>query len=366
MSSLSKIITNNHFGLMRHSHTMPCNSNLLATTLRYLQRPLSLSSQVNNLTIVSPNIKQTQQQKWYTSRAHPRKWSPEYSVPEAVRLVLDGTTNRREKRQLRWERAKEKRDKVRARGEEGIAKYGEKETPYRNQDETVELYLNMNLDPRKPGQALRGSVALPHGTGKKVVLAVFSSTCEGEDNLFARDMVTSAGATLVGGADLIQQIKDGTIPLNFTRAIATQEILPLVQKELGRMLGPRQLMPNAKTGTVLPPSASPEDISEAVQSQTRGMVNFKTDPNGIVHAPIGKASFGEEKIFDNLRTMLMAVQQNKPSVEKIGRRKQKRGFSGKGKYFLSGFLSSTQGRGIALKLRSLDPTSDFFLASPPS
>jgi len=343
---------NNNYGLINHKISYD------------LQRSLSLSTQFNNFTITSTNKNQREQKNWYTSRAHPRKWSPEYSVPEAIRIVLDGTMSRKERRKVRWERALDNRDKVRARGEEGIAKYGEKETPYRNQDETVELYLNMNLDPRKPGQALRGSVALPHGTGKKVALAVFSSTCAGDDNLFVRDMIKSAGATLVGGEDLIQQIKDGTIPLNFTRAIATQEIMPLIQKQLGRMLGPRQLMPNVKTGTVLPPIPSPEDLSAAVQSQLRGMVTFKTDPNGIIHAPVGKASFGDDKILENLRAILMAVQENKPIVEKIGRRKQSKGSAGK--YFLSGFLSATQGRGMAVKIRSLDPTSAFFLGSPPS
>lgn len=337
------------------------NFTTTATTQRYLQRSVSTQLNKNNQNI-SPNFTQSHQ-NWYTSRAHPRKWSPEYAVPEAIRLVLEGIISRKERRNTRWERATEAREEAR-KSEEGIEKFGDKETPYRNQDETVEIYLNMNLDPRKPGQALRGSVALPHGTGRKVALAVFSSTCAGDDNLFVRDMVTSAGATLVGGEDLIQQIKDGTIPLNFTRAIATQEILPLLQKQLGRLLGPRQLMPNAKTGTVLPPSATPEDISAAVQTQIQGMVNYKTDPNGIIHAPIGKASFGKEKILENMRSLLMAVQDSKPTVEKIGRRKQKKGSAGK--YFLSGYLGATQGRGIAVKIKSLDPTSRFFLDSPPS
>ncbi len=156
------------------------------------------------------------------------------------------------------------------------------EGPYRNQDETVELSLCLNLDPQRPGQALRGSLPLPHGTGKKVNVVVFCSDDDKETIAAAKE----AGANTVGGLSIIQSISSGEIPLTFDRALATPDMMPNLSR-VARILGPRGLMPNAKLNTIQPP----EKISEAVAAQASGMVQYRTDKNGNVMAGIGKGSF---------------------------------------------------------------------------
>ena len=184
--------------------------------------------------------------------------------------------------------------------------------PYRNQDETIELALNLNLDPRKPGQAIRGSISLPHGTGKKVNVVVFTS----DDQSETIQSVKEAGAAHAGGASLIQSIANGEIPVNFDRALATPDMMPQLSK-IARILGPRGLMPNAKLDTIQPA----DRLAEAVKAQAAGMVQFRTDKNGIVHAGVGKGSFTPEQLSDNIREFMNAIQTIKPESYGRGRRK---------------------------------------------
>jgi len=219
--------------------------------------------------------------RFYVSRAHPPEATPTFPVEDAIFTVLEGIEERKVKRLERWETNKEKRL------EKGIKDDG----PYRNQDETVELALCLNLDPRKPGQALRGSLTLPHGTGKKVSVVVFASDEEANTITAAKE----AGATVVGGASVIQAIASGEIAVDFDRALATPDMMSSLSK-IARILGPRGLMPNAKLNTIQPP----EKIAEAVKAQTAGMVQYRTDKNGNMLAGIGKGSFGKVS-FDRLR-----------------------------------------------------------------
>ncbi len=241
--------------------------------------------------------------------------------------------------------------------------------PYRNQDETIELALNLNLDPRKPGQALRGSLSLPHGTGKKVNVLVFTPDDEEETIAQAK----AAGATHAGGASLIESIQNGDIPVPmFDRALATPDMMPSLSK-IARILGPRGLMPNAKLGTIQPP----DQIAGAVKAQAAGMVQYRTDKVGIIHAGIGKGSFSAEELSDNIRAFMDEIQKVKP--ENYGKGKKKGGGGAKGgkkggsgsskneKYYLSAFLTSTQERGsLNIDLRTLDPSSSSFMGVPPS
>jgi len=231
-------------------------------------------------------------------------------------------------------------------------------------DETIELVLNLNLDPRKPGQALRGSLELPHGTGKKQqAIIVFTNQPA------LKQAALEAGAAYAGGVDdsdtLLDDLVQGKIPLtNIQRAVATsKDVLPMLTKTpgLARLLGPRGLMPNPKDGTVMDQSTvSPQDVKEMVESQMAGKeVMYKTEKEGILHIPVGKASFGMDKLLDNIGVLLKEVFRIKP--EQYGKGKKKPS-SGKGtRYLLKASVSSTQGKGVALDLRTLDPTSPFFL-----
>ncbi|MCA1941685.1 MAG: 50S ribosomal protein L1 [Caenispirillum bisanense] len=184
-------------------------------------------------------------------------------------------------------------------------------------DETVEVAMNLGVDPRHADQMVRGMVSLPHGTGKTVRVAVFA---RGE----RAEQAKAAGADLVGAEDLAEQIQAGQI--NFDRCIASPDMMGVVGR-LGKVLGPRGLMPNPKLGTVTP------NVADAVKAAKAGQVEFRVEKAGIVHAGIGKASFSTEALKDNLAALLGAVQRAKPS-------------GAKGTYIKKVSLSSTMGPGV--------------------
>ena len=167
-------------------------------------------------------------------------------------------------------------------------------------DETVDIAVRLGVDPRHADQMVRGSVVLPHGLGKEVKVLVFA---KGEKEKEAAD----AGADFVGNDDLVEKIKGGWY--GFDKAVATPDVMGSVGK-IGKILGPRGLMPNAKTGTVT------FDVARAVADLKAGKVDFRVDKNVILHAPMGKVSFGQEKLRDNIRAFIEAVQRLKPSASK--------------------------------------------------
>ncbi|GAA9082232.1 50S ribosomal protein L1 [Helicobacter pylori] len=191
-------------------------------------------------------------------------------------------------------------------------------------DETVEVVLRLGVDPRYADQMVRGAVVLPHGTGKKVRVAVFAKDIK-------QDEAKNAGADVVGGDDLAEEIKNGRI--DFDMVIATPDMMAVVGK-VGRILGPKGLMPNPKTGTVT------MDIAKAVSNAKSGQVNFRVDKKGNVHAPIGKASFPEEKIKENMLELVKTINRLKPS-------------SAKGKYIRNAALSLTMSPSVNLDAQEL-------------
>ena len=184
-------------------------------------------------------------------------------------------------------------------------------------DETVDVAVCLGVDPKHSDQMVRGAVALPHGLGKTARVAVF---CKGDKEAEAKE----AGADFVGAEDLVEKIKEGW--MDFDAVVATPDVMALVG-QIGRQLGPRGLMPNAKTGTVT------FDVSAAVKEIKAGRVEFKVDKAGVLHAPLGKVSFGPEKILDNLRIILQSVNRLKPSAAK-------------GAYMKSMAISTTMGSGF--------------------
>jgi large subunit ribosomal protein L1 len=164
-------------------------------------------------------------------------------------------------------------------------------------DETVEIAMNLSLDPRKPDQNLRGTVMLPHGTGKTVRVAVFARGDRAKE-------AEAAGADIVGAEDLAEKVQAGEI--DFDRAIATPDMMALVGR-LGKILGPRGLMPNPRLGTVT------QNVAAAVQAAKGGQVEFRAEKAGIVHAGVGKASFTDEALIDNVRAFVGAITRGKPS-----------------------------------------------------
>ncbi len=190
---------------------------------------------------------------------------------------------------------------------------------YTKFDETVDIAMKLGVDPRHADQMVRSSVVLPHGTGKDIRVLVFA---KGEKETEAKE----AGADFVGGDDLVEKIKEGW--LEFDKTVATPDMMGTVGK-IGRVLGPRNLMPNAKLGTVT------FDIANIVKEIKSGKVDFRVEKTGIIHAGIGKCSFGEEKLCDNLKAFVEKVIQLKPS-------------SAKGIYLRSVTLSSTMGPGVKL------------------
>jgi large subunit ribosomal protein L1 len=191
-------------------------------------------------------------------------------------------------------------------------------------DETVEVAMNLNIDPRKQDQNLRGTVMLPHGTGKSVRVGVFARGDKAKE-------AEAAGADVVGAEDLAEKVQAGTI--DFDRAIATPDMMALVGR-LGKILGPRGLMPNPRLGTVT------QNITEAVQAAKGGQVEFRADKAGIVHAGVGKASFTEAALVDNVRAFVGAITRAKPSGVK-------------GTYINRVSVSSTMGPGVKVDLAGL-------------
>ncbi|HEX9976984.1 MAG TPA: 50S ribosomal protein L1 [Dehalococcoidales bacterium] len=200
-----------------------------------------------------------------------------------------------------------------------------KKTAHAKFDETVELHLRLGLDPKNTAQQVRGVALLPHGLGKKIRVLVFA---QGE----AAKSAETAGADFVGGDDLVQKIEGGW--LDFDTAIATPDMMGKVGK-LGKVLGKRGLMPNPKSGTVVPAG----DLSRVVQDARKGRVEFKLDRTAIVHVPVGKVSFEDNKLMDNLTAIVEAVVKAKPS-------------SAKGQYVKTATLTTTMGPGVKLDLKS--------------
>jgi large subunit ribosomal protein L1 len=191
-------------------------------------------------------------------------------------------------------------------------------------DESVEVALNLGVDPRHADQMVRGTADLPHGTGKSVRVAVFAKGDKAEE-------AKAAGADLVGAEDLAQAIQNGE--LDFDRCIATPDMMPVVGR-LGRILGPRGLMPNPKLGTVTP------NVTQAVQAAKAGQVQFRVEKAGLVHAGVGKASFAPDLLSANVRAFVEAVNRAKPS-------------GAKGTYLKRAALSSTMGPGIRVDVATL-------------
>jgi len=191
------------------------------------------------------------------------------------------------------------------------------ETAYANFDETVDVAVVLGVDPRHADQMVRGSVVLPHGTGKPVRVVVFAKGDKAKE-------AEAAGADYVGAEDLIKKIQEGW--LDFDKAVATPDMMPLVGR-IGKILGPRGLMPSAKTGTVT------FDVARAVKEIKAGKVDFKVDRAGVVHVPVGKVSFGEKKILENMAAFFEALLRAKPSAAK-------------GQYIKNVAVSTTMGPGI--------------------
>ena len=190
-------------------------------------------------------------------------------------------------------------------------------------DETVEIAMNLGVDPRHADQMVRGTVNLPNGTGKNIRVAVFARGPKAEE-------AQAVGADIVGAEDLMEIVQGGTI--NFDRCIATPDMMPIVGR-LGKVLGPRNLMPNPKIGTVT------MDVKAAIEAAKGGQVQFKVEKAGVIHAGIGKASFDEAKLVENIRSFVNAVAKAKPT-------------GSKGAYMKKIVVSSTMGPGVTLNVDS--------------
>jgi large subunit ribosomal protein L1 len=188
-------------------------------------------------------------------------------------------------------------------------------------DETVDISINLGVDPRHADQMVRGTVSLPNGTGKTVRVGVFARGAKADE-------ATTAGADVVGAEDLMETVQSGKI--EFDRCIATPDMMPIVGR-LGKVLGPRNLMPNPKVGTVT------MDIEAAVKNAKGGEVQFRVEKAGVVHAGVGKASFGEKELVQNIQAFIDAVSKAKPSGTK-------------GAYMKKIAVSSTMGPGVSLDL----------------
>ncbi len=195
-------------------------------------------------------------------------------------------------------------------------------------DETVEVALNLGVDPRHADQMVRGSVRLPNGTGKTVRVAVFARGAKADE-------ATAAGADIVGAEDLMEIVQGGKI--DFDRCIATPDMMPIVGR-LGKVLGPRGLMPNPKIGTVT------VDVAAAVEAAKGGQVTFRVEKAGIIHAGVGKASFAADKLAENIRALVDAVAKSRPT-------------GAKGTYLQKISLSSSMGPGVAVDVASAAPGS---------
>ena len=188
-------------------------------------------------------------------------------------------------------------------------------------DETIEVAVNLGVDPRHADQMVRGVIGLPHGTGKTMRVAVFARGAKAEE-------AEAAGADIVGAEDLMEIVQGGKI--DFDRCIATPDMMPVVGR-LGKVLGPRNLMPNPKVGTVT------MDVADAVKAAKGGEVQFKAEKAGVVHAGVGKASFGEAQLVENVRAFIGAVAKAKPA-------------GAKGAYMKRISLTSTMGPGVTINV----------------
>jgi large subunit ribosomal protein L1 len=195
-------------------------------------------------------------------------------------------------------------------------------------DETIEISMNLGIDPRHADQNVRGAVNLPNGTGKTIRVAVFAKDAKADE-------ARAAGADLVGAEDLMEAIQGGAS--DFERVIATPDMMPLVGR-LGKVLGPRGLMPNPKLGTVT------ADVAGAIEAAKGGQVQFRAEKAGIVHAGIGKASFSADNILENAKAFIDAIQKAKPS-------------GAKGTYVKKIAISSTMGPGVKIDVASVNPES---------
>ena len=191
-------------------------------------------------------------------------------------------------------------------------------------DETVEVALNLNVDPRHADQMIRGSVVLPHGTGKTVRVAVFAKDAKADE-------AKAAGADIVGSTELIESIQAGNI--DFDTVISTPDMMGVLGK-VARILGPKGLMPNPKTGTVT------MDVAKAVEDAKGGQVNFRVDKKGNIHAGIGKISFSEDQIKENFVTLIQTINKAKPA-------------SAKGRFITNGAISLTMSPSITLNTSEL-------------
>ena len=188
-------------------------------------------------------------------------------------------------------------------------------------DETIDISINLGIDPRHADQMVRGMISLPHGTGKSVRVAVFAKDAKADE-------ARAAGADLVGAEDLMEIINKGEI--DFDRCIATPDMMAIVGR-LGKVLGPRGLMPNPKLGTVTP------DVKKAVEDAKGGQIEFRAEKTGIVHAGVGKASFSGEALAENVKTFVDAIAKAKPTGVK-------------GTYMKRVSVSSTMGPGLKLSI----------------
>jgi large subunit ribosomal protein L1 len=191
-------------------------------------------------------------------------------------------------------------------------------------DETIEIAMNLGVDPRHADQMVRGVVALPNGTGRSVRVAVFARGAKADE-------AKAAGADVVGAEDLVEKVQGGNI--DFDRCIATPDLMPLVGR-LGKVLGPRGMMPNPKVGTVT------MDVTAAIKASKGGSVEFRVEKAGIIHAGVGKASFAAEKLVENIKAFADAVQKAKPA-------------GAKGQYINRVAVSSTMGPGVKVEPASL-------------
>ncbi len=223
--------------------------------------------------------------KRYKTAAEPIDRNKLYSLEEAVKLIKDGAT----------------------------AKF----------DETVEIAMNLGVDPRHADQMVRGVCELPKGSGRTVRVAVFAKDAKADE-------AKAAGADVVGAEDLVEEVQKGNV--NFDRCIATPDMMPLVGR-LGKVLGPRGMMPNPKVGTVTP------NVGEAVKSAKGGAVEFRVEKAGVVQAGVGKASFSEGDLVENIRAFVGAVSKAKPT-------------GAKGTFMKQVALSSTMGPGLKIEIGS--------------
>jgi large subunit ribosomal protein L1 len=317
--------------------------------------------------------------RFYISRAHPEP-TPVVAVPQALEETLDGARQRRRRRQRKWKRNEKKKQASTTTTTTATA--SATATACSHPDETIDLALNLNLDPRKPGQSLRGSISLPNGTGKKLSCLVFTKDPEAQKRALAMGARHAGGESLVnallqkgaaaddalgGEASTSQSDSDVVISLDsLDRVLASQDMIPLLSKTVARLLGPRGLMPNAKTGTVFSTS---ESLLESLETQIAGKeVVYRTERAGVVHVPIGKTSFGVEKLLENIGQVMVEIYKVKP--EQYGKQSSSKkksssssggGASKNAKYLLSAYLSATQGKSIKLDVRTIDPASSFFL-----